>query len=96
MVFLKARSAFRKTSIDKIMNRRNFLRTGGLLSLPLLSHNPLSAKLNRHLSQLVNPELDRVLVLVRLNGGNDGLNTLVPLDQFANLMANRADRKSVV
>ncbi|MEM6877882.1 MAG: DUF1501 domain-containing protein [Bacteroidota bacterium] len=73
------------------MNRRNFLRTGGLLSLPLLSHNPLSAKLNRHLSQLVNPELDRVLVLVRLNGGNDGLNTLVPLDQFANLMANRAN-----
>ena len=71
------------------MNRRNFLRTGGALSLPLFAHNPLSAHLARSLSSLVNPELDRVLVLVQLNGGNDGLNTLIPLDQFANLMAVR-------
>ncbi|MEM6395557.1 MAG: DUF1501 domain-containing protein [Bacteroidota bacterium] len=73
------------------MNRRKFLRTGSLLSLPLIAHNPLSARLSRQLRTLVNPELDRVLVLVRLNGGNDGLNTLIPIDQYANLMANRAN-----
>jgi len=32
---------------------------------------------------------DRVLVIVRLNGGNDGLNTLIPLDQYDNLVLQR-------
>ncbi|MEM9258696.1 MAG: DUF1501 domain-containing protein [Bacteroidota bacterium] len=71
------------------MNRRNFLRTGGALSLPLIANNPLSANLARTLKALVNPDSDRVLVLVQLNGGNDGLSTLVPLDQYDNLMAVR-------
>lgn len=34
---------------------------------------------------------DRVLVMIRLNGGNDGLSTVVPVDQFANLMIHRSE-----
>jgi uncharacterized protein (DUF1501 family) len=34
---------------------------------------------------------DKVLVLVQLNGGNDGLNTVLPLDQYTNLAAARAN-----
>lgn len=34
---------------------------------------------------------DRVLVLVQLNGGNDGLNTVVPLDQYSQLSAARSN-----
>lgn len=32
---------------------------------------------------------DRVLVLIRLNGGNDGLNTVIPIDQYENLLLHR-------
>ncbi len=71
------------------MNRRNFLRTGGALSLPLLASHPLSAHLSRTLRALVDPEDDRVLVLVQLNGGNDGLSTLVPINQYDKLMQLR-------
>jgi len=71
------------------MNRRNFLRTGGALSLPLFASNPLTAGLARSLRSLVSADSDRVLVLVQLNGGNDGLSTLVPIDQFDRLMAVR-------
>ena len=39
----------------------------------------------------LNDNNDRVLVLVQLNGGNDGLNTLIPLDQYDNLFAARSN-----
>lgn len=32
---------------------------------------------------------DHVLVLIQLNGGNDGLNTVIPLDQYSNLSSAR-------
>lgn len=34
---------------------------------------------------------DRILVLVQLNGGNDGLNTVLPRDQYAALAAARSN-----
>jgi len=33
----------------------------------------------------------RVLVLIQLNGGNDGLNTIIPLDQYSGLSAARSN-----
>ncbi|NUN68494.1 MAG: DUF1501 domain-containing protein [Bacteroidetes bacterium] len=35
-------------------------------------------------------ETDRVLVLIQLNGGNDGLNTVIPLSEYTNLSKARA------
>lgn len=32
---------------------------------------------------------DRVFVVIQLNGGNDGLNTIIPLDQYSNLARAR-------
>jgi uncharacterized protein (DUF1501 family) len=34
---------------------------------------------------------DHVLVLIQLTGGNDGLNTIIPLDQYANLTTARSN-----
>jgi uncharacterized protein (DUF1501 family) len=36
-------------------------------------------------------ETDHVLVMIQLNGGNDGLNTVIPLDQYSALMAARGN-----
>src|SRR5689334_21245248 len=34
---------------------------------------------------------DHVLVLIQLSGGNDGLNTVIPLDQYSNLSSARSN-----
>ena len=36
-------------------------------------------------------QTDRVLVIVQLTGGNDGLNTVIPLDQYSALSTSRAN-----
>lgn len=71
------------------MNRRKFLRNAGLIGIPVLA-SPLNVPFTKSLAAMVDSDSDRVLVLVQLSGGNDGLNTLVPLDQYANLVANRS------
>lgn len=69
------------------MQRRNFLKyTGATVGLPVLLNGiPLSAVAKSALFKANNIENDKVLVLIQLNGGNDGLNTLIPLDQYTNL-----------
>ncbi len=67
------------------MKRRDFLVNSAAAAVPVLSGVPigLSARTLSH-ALTVNPT-DRVLVLIQLAGGNDGLNTVVPLDQLDNL-----------
>ncbi|MEM9929583.1 MAG: DUF1501 domain-containing protein [Bacteroidota bacterium] len=73
------------------MKRRSFLRKASLLPLPLLLNKAkLSAMTQPFLSGAM-ADNDRVLVLLQLTGGNDGLNTLIPLDQYANLNAVRSN-----
>jgi uncharacterized protein (DUF1501 family) len=70
------------------MKRRDFLKASSpLIALPLvLGGFPIRALGG---SRVLDPLLqlsgttDRVLVLIQLNGGNDGLNTVVPLDQLS-------------
>ncbi|MEM6842466.1 MAG: DUF1501 domain-containing protein [Bacteroidota bacterium] len=70
------------------MNRRSFLKkapvaaTGGAMMLnglavrAMAQHSPLQ-------SLAASSANDRVLVIIQLHGGNDGLNTLIPINQYA-------------
>lgn len=60
------------------------------MSLPFVVGGvPFTAAGKNKLFDLIGDDNDRVLVLVQLQGGNDGLATLIPIDQYDNLMQVR-------
>src|ERR1700712_3865243 len=77
------------------MKRRKFLQqaiTGvvlpsflGGVSLKALAGSPLVHSLRNYMTD------DRALVLIQLAGGNDGLNTVVPFDQYSAYTAARSN-----
>jgi uncharacterized protein (DUF1501 family) len=73
------------------MKRRDFLRNTSLasLSLPFISNGFSMQAISKELFEYSKNAEDRVLVLIRMNGGNDGLNMVFPIDQYANLMVQR-------
>ena len=77
------------------MKRRHFLKTAPLFTLPLLIKGfPVEAMDQSPLLQLLGQQSlknGRVLVLVQLNGGNDGLNTVIALDRYAELTNARSN-----
>ncbi len=74
-----------------MMKRRNFVKTVGLASVatPFMLKGMKFQTIGKELFSTPKSLEDRVLVLIRLNGGNDGLNTLIPLDQYDNLAIQR-------
>ena len=75
------------------MKRRQFVRNISLatLSVPFISDGFGMKAVNQKLFNFSTGSEDRVLILIQLNGGNDGLNTVIPIDQYANLMVQRSD-----
>ncbi|MFI5263933.1 MAG: DUF1501 domain-containing protein [Candidatus Kapaibacterium sp.] len=78
------------------MKRRDFLKAAAPATiLPFLVGGfSVKAFANNPFFQTLIPEnnpSDRILVLIQLIGGNDGLQTVIPLDQYVNLMAARAN-----
>lgn len=79
------------------MKRRDFIKTAAPAAIvPFFSNKIFAAAyppsvLNSTALLTLGPETDRVLVIVNLIGGNDGLNTLFPMAQYANLMAARTN-----
>jgi uncharacterized protein (DUF1501 family) len=77
---------------DHKIKRRSFLKTSSLLTLPLFAGGvPVSAFAKSSLAPMINGEDDRVLVVIQMEGGNDGLATIVPIDQQDNLAAVRSN-----
>jgi len=75
------------------MKRRNFLKAATTFSAPvLLGGMKVAAITNANLFPIINNgNNDKILVIIQLNGGNDGLNMLVPLDQYESLLAARSN-----
>ncbi len=78
------------------MKRRDFLQTAAAATAgtTLLSGFPIGAYgYSAELAALTNAATatDKVLVIVQLQGGNDGLNMIIPLDQYPALMNARSN-----
>ncbi|OGX88126.1 hypothetical protein BEN47_09660 [Hymenobacter lapidarius] len=76
------------------MKRREFLQTtaAATAGTAFLSGLPIGAYgYSPELAALTNAatQSDKVLVIIQLQGGNDGLNMIIPLDQYPALMAAR-------
>ncbi|MBT8305159.1 MAG: DUF1501 domain-containing protein [Bacteroidia bacterium] len=83
--------AERHSQEHKKWNRRSFLQALGLVGggTMMLGGSTLTASRPSPLATALSESVsDRILVLIRLDGGNDGLNTIVPIydyDIYANL-----------
>ncbi|MCB0735108.1 MAG: DUF1501 domain-containing protein [Flavobacteriales bacterium] len=78
------------------MKRRDFLRTSAPFTvLPfMMNGTPLTALGNPKIMNTLSRAFvntDHVLVLIQMNGGNDGLNTVIPVDQYSNLSKARSN-----
>ncbi len=78
------------------MKRRDFIKnTAPVAVLPFFTQGLSMAAYaeNAFMNALFRPEIDtdRVLVIIQMSGGNDGLNTVIPLDQYSALTAARGN-----
>lgn len=73
------------------MKRRKFVKNISLASVaaPFALNNINFQTVTKKLFNYSKSAEDRVLVIIRLNGGNDGLSTVIPRDQYANLNIQR-------
>ena len=69
-----------------MMNRRNFIFSAGVLGLSLTGPlKGIRAASNLFPTSVIDGGSNKVLVIVQLIGGNDGLNSVVPMDQYSTL-----------
>ena len=79
------------------MKRRSFIKTGALATIPFaLNGIPVMASSqidSQSLDTLANAAANcgKVLVVIQMNGGNDGLNTVFPIDKWDNMVNARSN-----
>ena len=82
------------TTHARAHSRRGFLRTllGAGAGSVVLANLPVQSLVAGPLvRELIGGPADRVLVLIRLKGGNDGLNTFIPVHDFGTYRERRPD-----
>jgi uncharacterized protein (DUF1501 family) len=75
------------------MNRKDFIKASGLSAAALAVNGmPIKALADtKNQMKKIRGASDRVFVFVVLSGGNDGLNTIIPLDKYAEIASSRAN-----
>jgi len=74
------------------MKRRSFIQTSSAMSLPFVVGGTKYVAVGKNkLFDLVGDDNDKIIVLVQLLGGNDGLSAVIPLDQYDNLVQVRSN-----
>ena len=79
------------------MKRRSFLKTGSLLAAPFLikgipvSGAPFTGNSVLDMLAQTTYGCGKILVIVQMNGGNDGLNMIFPLDKYDQLSGARGN-----
>ena len=75
------------------MKRRDFIRRAGLsaMGLPFVVKDVSYQTMLKPFFTIGKSAEDKVLVIIRMNGGNDGLNTIIPLDSYDNLVKHRSN-----
>lgn len=79
------------------MKRRSFIKTSAIATIPLaLNGIPVMASSmleSNSLETLATAAVNcgKILVIIQMNGGNDGLNTVFPLDKWENLKNARSN-----
>lgn len=73
------------------MKRRDFVKNTalGAIGVPFVIEQFKYNTIGKEMFSYGKSAEDRVLILIRLNGGNDGLNTIVPMDGYDNLVIQR-------
>ncbi len=71
------------------MKRRQFIKRSSAATVPVLLGGMNVSALNNPMFNALNTDTDRVLVLIQMDGGNDGLNMILPKDQYSNLVQAR-------
>lgn len=73
------------------MKRRTFIKRSSTAAVPVMLGKVNVSAINNPFFNLLDNGDDRVLVLIQMSGGNDGLNMLLPKDQYGNLHAVRSN-----
>ena len=79
------------------MKRRSFLKTSSLFAAPLLingipvSGSPFTGNSLLDMLAQTTYGCGKILVIVQMNGGNDALNTVFPIDEWTNLVNARSN-----
>jgi uncharacterized protein (DUF1501 family) len=80
------------------MKRRNFIKTSALVATTPLLFKGIPVMASSELDSLTLEKMalsaincGKILVIIQQNGGNDGLNTVFPLDQWSNLFNARSN-----
>ncbi|MTI20721.1 DUF1501 domain-containing protein [Fulvivirga sp. RKSG066] len=77
------------------MKRRSFLRSIPSLAGASFALNNLPVRVMAEQSHFLRlaeqSDNDRVMVIIQLHGGNDGLNTIIPVDQYDQYYSRRAN-----